>query len=65
MNEVNVETAAKVTKPKYDGRIKKRQWEDANESDESKKARTEPRVKRRKSIILMGYSGINYYGMQR
>lgn len=66
MSETNVDNKEEIVKPKYDGRIKKRQWEDDDDS-ESKKTRTEPfeRVKRRKYILLLGYSGINYFGMQR
>ncbi|VEN59748.1 unnamed protein product [Callosobruchus maculatus] len=68
-------------KPKYDGRSKKRQWEerrfDKGESigsDQKKpkinEAQTEPeqpveKIKRRKFALLMGYSGVNYFGMQR
>ncbi|KAL1505798.1 hypothetical protein ABEB36_005276 [Hypothenemus hampei] len=69
----------KVTrKPRYDGRTKKRQWEERR-SDKGagldptlpklmKIEQTEPisdKIKRRKFVILMGYSGVGYYGMQR
>lgn len=62
---------------RYNGRIKKRQWEDTpiappgvdseNLQDEAKKARTEPfiRIKRKKVAMLLGYSGVDYFGMQR
>lgn len=58
----------KNRKERYNGKIKRRDW--APETDEAKKARLEligevDRVKRRKSLILLGYSGVNYYGMQR
>ncbi|KAF7282430.1 hypothetical protein GWI33_002660 [Rhynchophorus ferrugineus] len=66
-------------KPRYDGRTKKRQWE---ERRSDKGAGLDPklpkllkpnenvetgidRIKRRKYCILMGYSGSDYYGMQR
>lgn len=54
-------------KEKYDGRSKRRQWEDRNEETESQRLALDPseRVKRKKSIILLGYSGADYYGMQR
>lgn len=46
---------------------KKREWHEP-ESDESKRIRLESgeeRVKRRKSVVLLGYSGVKYSGMQR
>ncbi|CAH1159409.1 unnamed protein product [Phaedon cochleariae] len=69
-------------KEKYDGRTKKRQWEDRRtdkgeglqiKSDDPKKVKVEndqtekvvDKVKRRKFALLMGYSGAEYYGMQR
>lgn len=55
-------------KPRYNGRVKKRQWEDlGNEGNPEKKANFNPedRVKRKKCILLLGYSGANYFGMQR
>lgn len=61
-------------KPRYRYDIRrnknKRQWEDDNRTPEeiaAKKASMNPedKVKRKKSVILMGYSGVNYYGMQR
>ncbi|CAH2001968.1 unnamed protein product [Acanthoscelides obtectus] len=68
-------------KPKYDGRSKKRQWEERR-SDKGKSITSEPKkakvddvkaesenpvekIKRRKFAILLGYSGVNYFGMQR
>lgn len=68
------ETKTKSTwqpKPRYNGRHKKRQWENGSRSrdDESdtKRVRIKPeeRIKRRKFCLLMGYSGTNYLGMQR
>lgn len=58
----------KNRKERYNGKIKRRDW--APETEEAKKARLElngevDRVKRRKSLILLGYSGVNYSGMQR
>lgn len=58
----------KAKKERYDGRTKRRQWETQTESEEAKRQRIEnegERVKRRKSLILLGYSGVNYCGMQR
>lgn len=67
---------------RYDGRSKKRLWEERR-SDKgegigceapSKKSKDEndevakkafDKVKRRKFCLLMGYSGVNYFGMQR
>lgn len=46
---------------------RKREWHEP-ESEESKKARLESgeeRVKRKKFVILLGYSGVKYSGMQR
>nr|XP_023016254.1 tRNA pseudouridine synthase A [Leptinotarsa decemlineata] len=71
-----------IKKQKYDGRSKKRQWEDRrtdkgeglnigpkkqkNEENQNVTQDTKPdKVKRRKFCLLMGYSGDNYYGMQR
>lgn len=55
---------------RYNGKVKRRDW--VEETEEAKKARleenpTEPqeRVKRKKSLVLLGYSGVNYCGMQR
>ncbi|KAJ8969988.1 hypothetical protein NQ317_007035 [Molorchus minor] len=69
-------------KNRYDGRSKKRQWEERrtdksesfnkeskkikinNESDDPNITAAE-KIKRRKYCLLMGYSGSDYYGMQR
>ncbi|EEZ98974.2 pseudouridylate synthase 1 homolog [Tribolium castaneum] len=75
MSEVKI-----VRKPRYDGRVKKRQWEERR-SDKGEglnfhkskiiKKETEvtgeliEKIKRRKFAVLLGYSGTNYYGMQR
>lgn len=60
------ENKQKEKKEKYNGKVKKRQWEWDTSSD-SKKQATEPvdRIKRKKSVVLLGYSGVNYFGMQR
>lgn len=53
-------------KERYNGKVRRREWQE--ESEEAKRARMEnpvERVKRKKSLILMGYSGVNYSGMQR
>lgn len=75
MSEVKI-----VRKPRYDGRIKKRQWEERRTDKgeglnptKSKiiKKETEitgeliEKIKRRKFALLLGYSGTEYYGMQR
>lgn len=57
-------------KPRYNGRVKKRQWEQSSETEEGaskRPANFDPadRVKRRKYAMLLGYSGANYFGMQR
>lgn len=54
---------------KYNGKVKKRQWEFDDTDSPNKKASKdfEPsdRVKRKKSVVLLGYSGVNYFGMQK
>lgn len=55
-------------KERYNGKIKRRDW--TPETDEAKKARLEEigevdRVKRKKTVVMLGYSGVNYCGMQR
>lgn len=55
---------------KYNGRSKRRQWDDDTRTPEeiaAKKANLNPedKIKRRKCVLLMGYSGVNYFGMQR
>lgn len=58
-------------KSRYKGRPNKRQWEDYNgEQSEAKRAALagQPpvdRIKRKKCCILISYSGVNYFGMQR
>lgn len=55
-------------KPRYDGRAKKRNWEDYSaEGPREKRENFNPgdRVKRKKCCLLMAYSGVNYFGMQR
>uniref|UniRef100_A0A1Y1JX55 Pseudouridylate synthase 1 homolog n=1 Tax=Photinus pyralis TaxID=7054 RepID=A0A1Y1JX55_PHOPY len=71
-SEMSTNAAMIIKKPKYDGRTKKRKWEDRR-SDKGaglyseKKICEEPfvRIKRRKYVMLLGYSGVNYFGMQR
>jgi tRNA pseudouridine38-40 synthase len=62
----------KARKERYDGRVKRRAWERKPESEEAKRQRLAEleagggeRVKRRKSLVLLGYSGVKYCGMQR
>lgn len=61
---------------KYDGRSKKRQWQDRrSDFRQSKISKTEEncdtisepfeRIKRKKYAMLLGYCGVGYYGMQR
>ncbi|CAG9762890.1 unnamed protein product [Ceutorhynchus assimilis] len=67
--------STEIKKPKYDGRSKKRQWQDRRSDNSAKLLKidatstsTQPlpdKIKRRKYAILMGYSGVDYYGMQR
>lgn len=60
-----------ASKYKYNGKIKKRNWEDRRSDRDSitdeKRQKIDPkdRVKRRKFAILLGYSGADYFGMQR
>lgn len=61
-----------VPRQRYNGKLKKRQWDDNETGGAEKRIKTteeggEPfeRIKRKKSIILLGYSGVNYFGMQR
>lgn len=73
-----------IKRTRYDGRSKKRNWEERRtDKGESlglnlKKAKLEndkivevpvdkiiDKIKRRKFVLLMGYSGLNYLGMQR
>lgn len=57
----------KVKKDRYNGKVRRRDW--VEETEEAKRLRLEAnpvdRVKRKKSLILMGFSGVNYHGMQR
>lgn len=57
----------KNRKQRYNGKFKRRDWQP--ESEEAKRIRLEAepgdRVKRKKALILLGYSGVNYCGMQR
>lgn len=56
-------------KQRYDGRSKRRRWDHDRRGadDDPKRVRTNPedRVKRRKYVMLMGFAGANYCGMQR
>lgn len=56
----------KAKRERYNGKVKRRDW--APETEEAKKLRLEnpvERVKRKKALVLLGYSGVNYAGMQR
>lgn len=52
---------------RYNGKVRRRDW--VEETEEAKKIRLETnpveRVKRKKGVLLLGYSGADYYGMQR
>lgn len=57
-------------KPRYDGRKKKRKWEDRKQTDneiDEKRAKVSPedKIRRRKYCVILGYAGANYIGMQR
>lgn len=57
-------------KKRYDGRSKRRQWEPIDrrgDDNDTKRIRINPadRVKKRKYLMLMGFAGSNYSGMQR
>lgn len=69
-----------IKKRRYDGRSKKRKWEERrsdykaeansleNQAETEKKLKTEDnfeRIKRRKYVLMLGYSGVDYFGMQR
>lgn len=66
-----IPTPAPPEKTKYNGKIKKRNWEERrSDTGETDNKRVKPnedfvRVKRRKYAMLLGYSGVDYYGMQR
>lgn len=61
------EEKTKTKKERYNGKVRRRDW--IEETEEAKRARLElnpvDRVKRKKSLVLLGFSGVNYYGMQR
>lgn len=58
---------------RYKKRFMKRQWEDygsnkkENGESEEKRVCDKPveRIKRKKMALLLGYCGVNYFGMQR
>lgn len=54
------------SKTRYNGIVKKRRWEDPPTDPEAvRNFDPATRVKKRKCVIVMGYSGVNYFGMQR
>lgn len=66
LKKENIQERHKGKRERYNGKTKRRDW--APETEEAKRARLEnpvERVKRRKALVLMGYSGVNYSGMQR
>lgn len=55
-------------KSRYENMRKRKGWVDfSNRKNEEKRICVNPedRVKRRKCCMLLGYSGVNYFGMQR
>lgn len=57
-------------KKRYDGRSKRRGWEPIDrrgDDNDTKRVRINPedRVKKRKYLMLLGFAGANYFGMQR
>lgn len=82
LNDFSKMNEPKIPRTKYDGRSKKRQWEerrtDKGESLGIKQPKLDKskvedvpadkiidKIKRRKFVLLMGYSGVGYWGMQR
>ncbi|KAL4709127.1 hypothetical protein ACJJTC_014686 [Scirpophaga incertulas] len=60
----------KKEKTRYKLRHGKRQWEDSNEGkkengESEEKRKPVERIKKKKMALLLGYSGIGYFGMQR
>lgn len=67
-NQSSDKTKEEPTKKvKYDGRCKKRQWQFNRRDDNVKREKINPedRVKKRKFLMVLGYAGANYVGMQR
>lgn len=53
-------------KSRYVNIRKRKGWVDfSNRKNEEKRVCVEDRIKRRKCCMLLGYSGLNYFGMQR
>lgn len=57
---------------RFKKRFHKRQWEDTNtnhkengETDSKRLCGSAERIKRKKMVLLLGYCGVDYYGMQR
>ncbi|XP_018319729.1 tRNA pseudouridine synthase A isoform X2 [Agrilus planipennis] len=69
----SMSTTLEIKKPRYNGKTKKRRWEERRSDkgeglySEKKTKTDEPfvRIKRRKYAMLLGYSGADYFGMQR
>lgn len=70
IEEKKLDVQTKSKKNKYNGKHK-RLWENlSNRRDgEEKRVRVEgeefERIKKKKSLLLLAYSGVNYFGMQR
>lgn len=52
---------------RFKQRYMKRQWEELNKKDngESEEKKPHERIKKKKMALLLGYCGVDYYGMQR
>jgi len=65
--EISIEKH-KNKRERYNGKVKRRDW--VEETEEAKRIRLEEtnpvdRVKRKKAVLMLGYSGVVYNGMQR
>lgn len=57
-----------IVASKKQTRFRKRQWEDndtTNGVTQEKREKPFERVKKKKMAMLLGYCGVDYYGMQR
>lgn len=69
-NKVTDEIIPNRNLTRFKKRFMKRQWEDNTkkadgETEEKRTNEKTERIKRKKMAVLLGYSGIDYYGMQR
>jgi len=65
--EKNEERFKRHREQRYNGKVKRRDW--VEETEEAKRIRLETnpieRVKKKKAVLMLGYSGASYNGMQR